>query len=130
MPVDLELEDGGGVRIAEDLVGGLVVERNLADIDDIAGGIFDVVLRHFDNGQVAQTQKSRISPTHVFHAAPCRTWIRVRRIRPPDTQGCNRKSCPAQSTRRLRAYPNRASGLPAFFASVISSSASSASINS
>ena len=51
----LELEHGGGVRIAEDLVGGLVVKRNLADIDDIAGGVFDVVLRHFDNGQVAQT---------------------------------------------------------------------------
>ena len=65
----LELEDGGGVRIAEDLVGSLVVKRNLADIDDIAGGIFDVVLCHFDNGQVAQTQKVEFHQTHVFHVA-------------------------------------------------------------
>ena len=65
----LELEDGGGVRIAEDLVGGLVVKRNLADIDDIAGGVFDVVLRHFDNGQVAQAQKVKLHQTHVFHVA-------------------------------------------------------------
>ncbi len=57
----LELEDGGGVRIAEDLVGSLVVKRNLADIDDIAGGVFDVVLRHFDNGQVAQAKKSNFT---------------------------------------------------------------------
>ena len=65
----LELEDGGGVRIAEDLVGGLVVKRNLANIDDIAGGVFDVVLRHFDNGQVAKAQKVELHQTHVFHVA-------------------------------------------------------------
>ena len=65
----LELEDGGGVRIAEDLVGSLIVKRNLADIDDIAGGVFDVVLRHFDNGQVAETQKVELHQTHVFHVA-------------------------------------------------------------
>ena len=65
----LELEDGGGVRIAEDLVGGLVIKRDFADIDNIAGGVFDVVLRHFDNGQVAQTQKVEFHQTHVFHVA-------------------------------------------------------------
>ena len=65
----LELEYGGGVRIAEDLVGSLVIKWNLADIDDIAGGVFDVVLRHFDNGQVAQTQKVEFHQTHIFHVA-------------------------------------------------------------
>ena len=65
----LKLEDGGGVRIAEDLVGDLVVKRDFADIDDVAGSVFDVVLRHFDNGQVAQTQKVEFHQTHIFHVA-------------------------------------------------------------
>ena len=64
-----ELEYGGGVRVAEDFVGGLVVKRDFADIDNIAGGVFDVVLRHFDNGQVAQAQKVELHQTHVFHVA-------------------------------------------------------------
>ena len=57
----LELEDGGGVRIAEDLVGSLVVKRNLTDIDDIAGGILmlfcaiSIMVR-------LRRPKSRISP--------------------------------------------------------------------
>lgn len=64
-----KLEYGGGVGVAENLVGGLVVERDFAHVNDVAGGVFDVVLRHFDDGEVAQAQKVEFHQTHVFHVA-------------------------------------------------------------
>ena len=64
-----KLEHGGGVGIAENFVGNLVVQRNMAHIHLLACGLADEVLRHFNDGEVAQPQKVKLHQPDFFHIA-------------------------------------------------------------
>ena len=64
-----KLKHGGGVGGGKNFVGGRIIKRNLAHVHFFAGGLGDKVLRHFDNGEVAQAQKVEFHQAHVFHIA-------------------------------------------------------------
>ena len=64
-----ELEYGGGVGIAENLVRRLVVQCNAVHVNVFATRLADELLRHFDNGQVAQAQKVKFDQADFFHIA-------------------------------------------------------------
>ena len=64
-----KLEYGGGVGIAENLVSRLIVQRNAVHVNVFATRLADELLRHFDNGQVAQAQKVKFNQADFFHIA-------------------------------------------------------------
>ena len=65
----LKLEHGGGVAFGKNFIGIDIVQRQLRHIDFFAAGGGNKILRHFDDGEVAQAQEVELHQAHFFHVA-------------------------------------------------------------
>ena len=66
-PLRFELEDGGGVRLFQDLVGGRILVAQGFEFGATAGESLDVVEGEVDDGEVAQPQEVEFHQTDRLH---------------------------------------------------------------